>query len=56
MTPRLTDLELVIEDIPDADVTDAWKCLNIIAEAYINDGHKVTLTRTTFAPIEEDAE
>ena len=32
---------------------DAWKRLNIIAEAYISDGHHVTIARTTHAPIEE---
>ena len=26
------------------------------AEAYISDGHHVTIARTTYAPIEEDAE
>lgn len=52
---RLTDLELQIEDIPE-HAADAWKRLNIIAEAYISDGHHVTIARTTYAPIEEDAE
>ena len=54
--PRLTDLELVIEDIPEHAAADAWKRLNIIAEAFITDGHHVTIARTTYAPIEEDAE
>ena len=54
--PRLTDLELAIEFIPDSKAADAWKRLNIIAEAYISDGHHVTIARTTYAPIEEDAE
>ena len=54
---RLTDLELQIEDIPEHQAADdAWKRLNIIAEAYISDGHHVTIARTTYAPIEEDAE
>ena len=53
---RLTDLELQIEDIPEHAAADAWKRLNIIAEAYINDGHHVTIARTTYAPVEEDAE
>ena len=53
---RLTDLELTIEDIPEHAAADAWKRLNIIAEAYISDGHHVTIARTTYAPIEEDAE
>ena len=52
---RLTDLELQIEDIPEHAAADAWKRLNIIAEAYIDDGHRVTIARTTYAPIEEDA-
>ena len=51
---RLTDLELTIEDIPEAQAADAWKRLNIIAEAYISDGHHVTINRTTYAPIEEE--
>ena len=51
---RLTDLELTIEDIPEAQAADAWKRLNIIAEAYISDGHHVTIARTTYAPIEEE--
>jgi len=54
--PRLTDLELTIENIPDPQAADAWKRLNIIAEAFINDGHHVTIARTTYAPIEEDTE
>lgn len=54
--PRLTDLALEIEDIPEESATDAWKRLNIIAEAFMHDGHHVTVTRTTYAPIEEDAE
>ena len=53
---RLTDLELVIEDVPEHAAADAWKRLNIIAEAYIDDGLRVTIARTTYAPIEEDAE
>ena len=53
---RLTDLELVIEDIPEHAAADAWKRLNIICEAFIADGHHVTIARTTYAPIEEDAE
>ena len=53
---RLTDLELTIEDIPEHAAADAWKRLNIIAEAFIADGHHVTIARTTYAPIEEDAE
>ena len=53
---RLTDLELEIEFIPDSKAVDAWKRLNIIAEAFISDGFKVTIARTTYAPIEEDAE
>ena len=53
---RLTDLELTIEDIPEHAAADAWKRLNIIAEAFISDGHHVTIARTTYAPIEEDAE
>ena len=53
---RLTDLELQIEDIPDDQAADAWKRLNIIAEAFIHDGHHVTIARTTYAPVEEDAE
>lgn len=53
---RLTDLELAIEDIPEHAAADAWKRLNIIAEAFIADGHHVTIARTTYAPIEEDAE
>ena len=53
---RLTDLALEIEDIPEHAAADAWKRLNIIAEAYISDGHQVTIARTTYAPIEEDAE
>ena len=53
---RLTDLELVIEDIPEHAAADAWKRLNIIAEAFISDGHHVTIARTTYAPIEEFTE
>ena len=53
---RLTDLELTIEFIHDSKAADAWKRLNIIAEAYIADGFKVAIARTTYAPIEEDAE
>lgn len=53
---RLTDLELTIEDIPEHAATDAWSRLNIIAEAFITDGHHVTIARTTYAPIPEDAE
>ena len=37
---RLADLELTIEDIPEHAAADAWKRLNIIAEAYISDGHQ----------------
>ena len=51
---RLTDLELTIENIPDTQAADAWKRLNIIAEAYIADGYQVTIARTTYAPIEEE--
>ena len=57
--PRLTDLELQIEDIPEHAAADAWSRLNIIAEAFMHDGHHVTIARiarTTYAPIEEDAE
>ena len=54
--PRLTDLEITIENIPDPQAADAWQRLNIIAEAFIHDGHHVTIARTTYAPIEEDAE
>ena len=56
---RLTDLELTIEDIPEHAAADAWKRLNIICEAFMHDGHHVTIARTartTYAPIEEDAE
>ena len=53
---RLTDLELAIENIPDTQAADAWKRLNIIAEAYISDGLHVTIARATHAPLEEDAE
>ena len=53
---RLTDLELQIEDIPEHQAVDAWKRLNIICEAFIADGHHVTIARTTYAPMEEDAE
>ena len=53
---RLTGLELQIEDIPEHAAADAWKRLNIICEAFIADGHHVTIARTTYAPIEEDAE
>lgn len=54
--PRLTDLEITIENIPDPQAADAWNRLNIIAEASIHDGMHVTIARTTYAPIEEDAE
>ena len=54
--PRLTDLELQIENIPDPQAADAWSRLNIIAEAFMHDGLHVTIARTTYAPIEEDAE
>lgn len=54
--PRLTDLELQIEDIPERDAADAWKRLNIICEAFIEDGLHVTIARSTYAPVEEDAE
>ena len=54
--PRLTDLELTIENIPEHAAAEAWKRLNIIAETYIDDGHKVTIARTTHAPSGEDAE
>ena len=53
---RLTDLELTIEDIPEHQTADAWKRLNIICEAFISDGLHVTIARTTYAPVEEDAE
>ena len=53
---RLTDLELQIEDIPEHAAADAWNLLNIIAEAFMHDGLHVTIARTTYAPIEEDAE
>ena len=53
---RLTDLELTIENIPEESAADAWKRLNIIAEAYIADGLHVTIARTTYAPNEEDTE
>ena len=53
---RLTDPELTIEDIPEHAAADAWKRLNIICEAFIADGHHVTIARTTHAPIAEDAE
>ena len=53
---RLTDLELIIEDIPEPQAADAWKRLNIIAEAFISDGHHVTIARTTSAPTEENTE
>ena len=52
--PRLTDLELTIEEIPEHQAADAWKLLNIIAETYISDGHHVTIARTTSAPVEEE--
>ena len=52
---RLTDLHIDIEDIPERSAADAWHRLNIIAEAFIADGHHVTIARTTYAPIEEDA-
>ena len=54
--PRLTDLEITIENIPDPQAADAWNRLNIIAEAFMHDGLHVTIARTTYAPIEEDAE
>ena len=55
--PRLTDLELQIDGIPDhATATDVWNRLNIICEAFANDGLNVTIARTTYTPIEEDAE
>ena len=54
--PRLTDLEITIENIPDPQAADAWQRLNIIAGAFIHDGLHVTIARTTYAPIEEDAE
>ena len=41
---------------PEHAAADAWKRLNIICEAFIADGHHVTIARTTYAPIEEDAE
>ena len=53
---RLTDLELQIEDIPEESAADAWHRLNIICEAFIADGLHVTIARTTYATIEEDAE
>ena len=54
---RLTDLELQIDGIPDhATAADAWNRLNIICEAFIADGLNVTIARTTYTPIEEDAE
>ena len=53
---RLADLELQIENIPEHAAADAWKRLNIIAEAYIADGYQVTIARTTYTPTEEDAE
>jgi hypothetical protein len=52
---RLTDLHIDIEDIPEESAADAWHRLNIIAEAFIADGWQVSVTRTTYAPIEEDA-
>ena len=51
---RLTDLALEIEDIPEHAAADAWSRLNIIAEAFITDGHHVTIARTTYAPIKEE--
>ena len=54
--PRLADLEITIENIPDPQAADAWNRLNIIAEAFMHDGLHVTIARTTYAPIEEDAE
>ena len=54
--PRLTDLEIIIENIPEHAAADAWKRLNIIAEAFMHDGLHATIARTTYAPIEEDAE
>src|SRR5690606_12646589 len=53
---RLTDLELAIEDIPERAAADAWKRLNMIAEAYISDGPHLTLAPTTYAPIDEDGD
>ena len=52
--PRLTDLEIIIENIPDPQAADAWNRLNIIAEAFMHDGLHVTIARTTHAPIEEE--
>lgn len=52
---KLTDLDLTIEDIPEDQAADAWKRLNIIAEAFIEDGWHVTIARTTHN-IEEDDE
>lgn len=52
---RLTDLELSTEDIPEHAAADAWKRLNIICEA-TRESHQVTIARTFYAPIEEDAE
>lgn len=52
----ITDLELAIENLPPDQALDAWKRLNIIAEAFMHDGMHVTIARTTYAPIEEDAE
>lgn len=52
----ITGLELTIENLPPDKTLDAWKRLNIIAEAFIADGHHVTIARTTYAPIPEDAE
>lgn len=51
---RLTDLDLQIEDLPPDDATDAWKRLNIIAEAFIDDGWHVTIARTTYNLEEND--
>lgn len=49
---KLTDLDLLIEDIPEDQADGAWKRLNIIAEAFMHEGHAVTITRTTYAPEE----
>lgn len=56
MSPRLTDLDPIIEDIPHNRAEYAWNRPNIIAEAFINEGWHVTINRTTYAPVEEDAE
>lgn len=52
---RLTDLDLQIDDLPPADAADAWKHLNIIADAFIADGWHVTIARTTYNLEEDDA-